>query len=300
MIDAELIGRARDVDIAIAATSLGAVLRKASASERVGACLVCGGRDRFAVNTKKQAWHCRGCNQGGNAISLVQHVHNCSFRVAVDCLTDGRSMPASQARPKPPEPKPKDEDDNREKALALWREGTDPRVPVVKLYFLGRALELDDGLAGEILRWHPRIGAMLALFRNVLTGEPQAVSRTFLDREGKKLGRKFLGPVACAAVMLDAFDEVLEGLHISEGIETCMAARAFGLRPAWALGSAGAVAAFPVLSGVACLTLLQENDQASERACEACAARWHAAGREVLINQPIAGKDLNDAIQSSS
>lgn len=299
MIDAEVVERARDVDIAIAATSLGAVLWKASASERVGACLVCGGRDRFAVNTKKQAWHCRRCNQGGNVISLVQHVRDCSFREAIDFLTDGRSLPAPQARLKPPEPKSKDDSDNREKALALWREGDDPRVPVVERYLNNRALELDGDIAGEVLRWHPRIGAMLALFRNILAGEPQAVSRTFLDREGKKLGRKFLGPVWGAAVMLDPFDEVPMGLHIGEGVETCMAARQLGLRPCWALGSAPAIAAFPVLGGVECLTLLRENDDASERACEACAARWHAAGREVFINQPTIGKDINDAIRGS-
>ena len=305
MIAAALIERARDADLLATAVTLGATcLKRASAAEWAGPCIVCGGIDRFAINVKKRLWSCRACVTGGSdAISLVMHVRDCDFRQAVEYLAGGsNAAPTPQARPRTaPTAEPStDNGDNRETALALWREGVDPRGTLAEQYLFGRTLNLDDNLAGEVLRWHPRIGAMLALFRNILTGEPQAVSRTFLDREGKKLGRKFLGPVAGAAVMLDAFDEVLEGLHISEGVETCMAARTFGLRPAWALGSAGAVAAFPVLSGVACLTLLQENDQASERACEACAARWHAAGREVLINQPIAGKDLNDAIRSSS
>lgn len=299
MIAAELISQAGAVDIMTAAERLGANLKRVTSTERAGACLVCGGSDRFAVNIQKQAWHCRGCNQGGNVISLVQHVHGCNFREAVACLTGEDATPAL-ARGRPAAGPATDNGDNREKALALWREGDDPRPTVVKLYLNSRALELDDDLAGEVLRWHPRIGAMLGLFRNILTGEPQAISRTFLDREGKKLGRKFLGPVAGAAIMLDAFDEVLEGLHAGEGVETCMAARQLRLRPCWALGSAPAVAAVPVLGGVECLTLLRENDQASKRACEACAARWHAAGREVFINQPTAGKDLNDAIRSSS
>jgi hypothetical protein len=51
------------------------------------------------------------------------------------------------------------------------------------------------------------------------------------------------------------------------------------------------------LGGVECLTLLKEADDASERAVEACAARWHTAGREVFINWPTSGKDLNDAIR---
>jgi Toprim domain/CHC2 zinc finger len=300
MIDADQLARARAADLAAIAEDLGTSLRRATATERVGPCPKCGGRDRFSVNIKQQVWNCRGCGQGGsNALDLVMHVRGCNFREAVAYLT-GEDATPTLARGRPAAEPSTDNGDNREKALALWREGDDPRPTVVKLYLNSRTLELDDDLAGEVLRWHPRIGAMLALFRNILTGEPQAVSRTFLDREGKKLGRKFLGPVWGAAIMLDAFDEVLGGLHAGEGVETCMAARQLGLRPCWALGSAPAVAAFPVLGGVECLTLLRENDDASERACEACAARWHAAGREVFINQPTAGKDLNDAIRSSS
>ena len=56
-----------------------------------------------------------------------------------------------------------------------------------------------------------------------------------------------MGPVGGAAIKLDADEDVLGGLHIGEGIETCMAARMLGLRPAWALGSAGEIAKFPVL-----------------------------------------------------
>jgi hypothetical protein len=296
MIDAEFIARARDADIVAMAERLGASLKRVTSTERAGPCPKCGGSDRFAVNIKRQVWNCRGCATGGaDAISLVMHVRGCNFREAVAYLTGedatSRGRPATEPST--------DNGDNREKALALWREGDDPRPTVVKLYLNNRALELDDDLAGEVLRWHPRIGAMLALFRNIHTGEPQAISRTFLDGEGKKLGRKFVGPVAGAAIMLDAFEDVCEGLHAGEGVETGMAARRLGLRPCWALGSAPAVAAFPVIDGLKCLTLLRELDDASERACEACAARWHAAGREVFINQPTIGKDLNDAIQGS-
>ena len=194
------------------------------------------------------------------------------------------------------QPVPAD-DDRTAQALDLWRASADPRGTLAERYPASRGLALGDDIAGEALRWNARIGAMLALFRNIQTGEPQAVSRIFLDREGRKLGRKFLGPVGGAAVMLDPFDAVTSGLHIGEGVETCLAARQLGLRPAWALGSAGAIAAFPVLGGVECLTLLAEHDEASAKAVEACAARWHAAGCEVLINRPIGGKDLNDVVK---
>ena len=207
-----------------------------------------------------------------------------------------------QARRQAPEPRR--ENDGRERkiadAVALWRAALDPRGTLVERYLAGRGLELGDDIAGRVLRWHPRIGAMVAIFRNIVTDQPQAVSRTFLDREGRKIERKFLGPVGGAAIKLDPDENVLGGLHIGEGVETALAARLLGLRPAWALGSAGAIASFPVLNGVEALTLLAEHDEASAHAVTVCATRWHEAGREVNINRPIGGKDLNDAIRSRS
>ena len=147
-----------------------------------------------------------------------------------------------------------------------------------------------------MLRWHPGIRAMLALFRDIRTDEPRAICRTFLDQDGRKIERKFLGPVGGCAIKLDADEEVTGGLHIGEGLETAMAARQLGLRPTWALGSAGAAAAFPVLSGIECLTLLAEHCEVNSRAVAQCAARWHEAGREVIINEPIDAKDMNDAL----
>lgn len=139
---------------------------------------------------------------------------------------------------------------------------------------------------------------MVALMRNILSGEPQSVKLTLLDADACKILRRNLGPVWGAAVKLDPDKSVLSGLHVSEGVETGMAARQLGLRPTWALGNDGAIATLPVLAGVQSLTLLAEHDLASARAVEVCAARWHDAGREVLINRPIGGKDLNDALRA--
>lgn len=100
---------------------------------------------------------------------------------------------------------------------------------------------------------------------------------------------------ADAAIKLDGDDEVLEGLCIGEGVETCMSGRRFGLGPSWALASKGQIAKFPVLSGVEVLTILAEPDAETE--VRDCGQRWHSAGREVLINRAIGGKDLNDALR---
>jgi putative DNA primase/helicase len=93
---------------------------------------------------------------------------------------------------------------------------------------------------------------------------------------------------------------VLAGLHIGEGIETCMTARLLGLRPTWALGSAGEIGKFPVLNGIERLTILAEHDEANRIGRQLCGERWDQAGREVLINYSVVGKDLNDAIRSGS
>jgi putative DNA primase/helicase len=218
-----------------------------------------------------------------------------------DWKTRGRedrptSKPSQQPRPQALA-KPDANAERTSAALALWHASAPPRGTLAERYLASRGLELGDDVALEVLRWNPDIGAMVALFRDVRTDEPRAVSRTFLNREGVKIDRRFRGPVGGCAVKLDADEEVLGGLHIGEGIETCMAARMLGLRPTWALGSAGAIAAFPVLSGIEFLTILEEHDDASKHAVEACAARWHAAGREVIINEPVVGKDLNDSLR---
>jgi putative DNA primase/helicase len=148
-------------------------------------------------------------------------------------------------------------------ALKVWSEGVDPRGTLTEIYLAGRGLDLGEEIAGDVVRWHRRTKAMLALFRDIRTDEPRAVSRTFIDDAALKIGRKFIGPVRGCAVKLDADEEVTHGLHISEGVETAMAARQIGLRPAWGLGSAGAIAAFPVLTGIEALSLLREHDEAS-------------------------------------
>jgi putative DNA primase/helicase len=222
-----------------------------------------------------------------------------------------RDRQEAKPKVKPAPAAPHDNADKIREALAYWHESGDPRRTVVKTYLNSRALALPDDIAGSVIRWNGRIGAMVSLMRNVLTGEPQAVLRTYLDRDGRKrtvfnrdgqeLGeRLFKGPAGCAAVMLDPFDSVTAGLHIGEGVETCLAARQIGLKPAWALGSAGEITKFPVLSQIEDLTLLRERCDVNARAAEACVRRWIAAGREVFNIWPTAGKDINDTIKSCS
>ncbi len=134
---------------------------------------------------------------------------------------------------------------------------------------------------------------MVAAMRDIWTNEIVGVQRTRLSLIGEKLGRRMLGFASGAAIKLDNDDVVTHGLVIGEGVETCLTARWFNLRPVWALGSKDQIAKFPVLSGVETLTILAEPD--AEAKVMECAARWHAAGREVLINRSKIGSDLNDS-----
>src|SRR5713101_5971930 len=55
-------------------------------SERCGPCPVCGGTDRFSINTAKQVWNCRGCARGGDIIELVMHLDGVDFIAACHSL----------------------------------------------------------------------------------------------------------------------------------------------------------------------------------------------------------------------
>jgi len=83
-------------------------------------------------------------------------------------------------------------------------------------------------------------------------------------------------------------------LTIGEGVETVLAARAAGFTPAWALGSSGAVRAFPVLQNLRELTILQENDPTSRQDVKVTGRRYLGRRRAVNIVEPKVGNDFND------
>jgi putative DNA primase/helicase len=201
-----------------------------------------------------------------------------------------------------------DERRRREIARSIWEQGIDPRGTIAEEYLRSRALRLDD--VAE-LRFHPecfwrqdddrpeyapgRRPTLLAAFRPFDSDEVVAIHRIRVDvpQRWPKTLRKMLGPVRNTAVKLAEVDDTLA---IAEGVETAMAANIMGYGPAWALGSALAVANFPVLAGIRCLILLTENNDASRAACACCGERWLRAGREVERVVPEGGDDMNDEL----
>jgi phage/plasmid primase-like uncharacterized protein len=66
-------------------------------AERVGPCPKCGGDDRFAINTKKQVFNCRGCGIAGDVIQLVEHLDGVDFTTACAQLT-GQPPPKANGK----------------------------------------------------------------------------------------------------------------------------------------------------------------------------------------------------------
>ncbi len=193
------------------------------------------------------------------------------------------------------------------RARAIWDTASDAHGNCVEVYLRSRGLDLPVG--ADVLRFNPRtpwredsgevirVPAMVGCLREIQGDAITGVHKTRLTREGAKVGRKMQGKAGGSAIKLDPDDAVTMGLSIAEGIETAVQGRQLGFVPAWALGSAGGIAAFPVLGGIECLTIHAERDDTNAKAVETCAARWHRAGREVVIVEPRTGSDLNDAVR---
>jgi Toprim domain len=195
------------------------------------------------------------------------------------------------------------------RALSIWNEAADPRGTPAEMYLASRALVLADDVANNALRFHPacpwrdentgltvNIPALVAAFTSIDDGAVTAIQRVALTANGTKIGRRMFGIVGGAAVKLDPLGDQLA---IGEGVETCLAARQLGHRPAWALGSVGMISRFPVMDGVERLRILGETGEASALAIRYCGQRWHAAGRKVQVVMPEVGSDLNDELMAA-
>jgi hypothetical protein len=194
-----------------------------------------------------------------------------------------------------------DETRRKKAALRIWADCTDPRGTLVETYLREhRGLKLPDEIACSVIRFHAGLyydgkylPAMVALLRDIKSDEPVGIHRTYLHRyDAAKIDRRMLGVAKRAAIK---FDPVASSLVIGEGVETVLAAREAGFRPAWALGSAGAIGRFPVLRGVCELIILLENDATSRRNVSLCLLRYRDAGRTVKVIQSNVGSDFNDA-----
>jgi hypothetical protein len=192
-----------------------------------------------------------------------------------------------------------------DKAEAIWSRARPLNGNDVASKYLRRRGCMPPPEDGD-LRWMPATEryqwpCMLARITDAITCEPLSLHFTYLALDGSdkapvdKQRRLLAGHVKAGGVIrLWPDDCVTYGLAVAEGIETALAA-AHGFTPIWSCIDAGNLEVFPVLTGIDAITIMADNDRTGtgREAAEACARRWHEAGREVrIVMAPNVGTDM--------
>jgi putative DNA primase/helicase len=158
------------------------------------------------------------------------------------------------------------------------------------------------------LRWHPNLKhpsgyrgpALVGLVTHVETGEAMSLHRTWITSSGKakaEPNRMLLGGHTSKHGVIRLYHDeyVTTGLGVAEGIETALSL-AHEYRPVWAAISAGNMGSLPAISGVECLTIAVDSDDAGRKAAESLSHRWYEAGVQVRHAYVEYG-DLNDHLE---
>ena len=267
---------------------------------------------------KKGQWYDHEAGTGGDLLSLIQRERSCGFAEATAFAAEyvGGHHVRSEAPPLRFSHQfvgafdAAAHDARRLKAARdIWRNSISLHGTVAERYLISRGIDHLPNAIHDVLRFHPagiygatRHPMLIGLYRDIVTNEPCGVHRTALSATGTKIGRKYLGRKAGAAIKLTADEEVTQGLTIGEGIETTLSGMILGLAPAWALGDAGELGRFPVLPGIGAITILVDHDEsgAGQTQSAKCRDRWLAANREVLTVIPDrVGEDINDLVRAS-
>ena len=235
--------------------------------------------------------------RGGSLLDAICIAHSCSFEDAVAWARRWLGMPPNQGdrrrlRHDIECNKPVFPSSTAPLALSIWDESEVIAGTLGEVYLDGRGLWLPDGAE---MRFHsrcPREGgvqpAVIMLMRDIVSNEPRAIQRRFLLPDGSKDGPALsLGPTSGTAWKLTPDEDVTLGLGIAEGHADALAAVNHGFSPVWATAGAGNMAKFPVLGGIEALTIVRDRGEPGLAAAEQCAARWRAAGREVVIVKPF-------------
>jgi putative DNA primase/helicase len=224
---------------------------------------------------------------------------------------DGRALADAVARATGQEHQPARQDDGdaaavrqrkQDAALRLWR-GSEPATGTAADAYLTRR-GLTGLAASPALRFrgdtpHPEGGKRLAMVCDV-SGEPIAVHRTYIMRDGSKAAvqpaKASLGPVRGGAIRLAEL--VADApLVIGEGIESAASAGRLMGWPAWAAISAGNMAKGLVLpSEVRGVVIAADPDPVGRIAARDAWLRWRAEGRAVQIATPDGTGDFNDLL----
>ena len=258
--------------------------------ERMGPCPICGGRDKFSINVRKQVWNCRGCGQGGDVIALAQFVDGSDFPTAVATLAGMLGLTGKPLLARGPTKTFAEiyERRQRNKARRLWRASQIATETPAEVYLQTRGIIVPL----PTVRYLPPLKpghhpAMLVPYGLPREPEPgvldiaehaiAAVQLTLLkpDGSGKADVEKpkiTIGSPAGMPIVLAPMNDLL-GLAICEGVEDALSVhQATGLG-AWATGGAGFMPkiAKAVPDYVECVTVFVDDDEDGQRYATALA-----------------------------
>ena len=275
---------------------------------------------------------CPECDKGrcDDALQVTVTQQRWAFWKCWRCAWEGRAplddMPAQcEPQPRPRLVKPAPVPRVTPAGLSPWAQnllGTCEPVTadtIAGIYLRTRGCAMPEN---DVL-WHPALPhpsghvgpALVAVVTDALTGERVNLHRTWLAADGSGKAdiakpRLLLKGHRKHGGVVRLFDDELvsTGLCVAEGIETALTA-ALGFTPVWACLDACNLAAFPVLPGVECLTIVADNDppnpktgrRAGIEAAWACAASWTKADAQVRVwVAPDEGQDLNDFVREDA
>jgi putative DNA primase/helicase len=283
-------------------------IKLAGRVERCGPCPVCGGTDRFAINIEKQAWNCRGCQRGGDVITLVKHLDRCNFTTALETLT---GQARQQAIRPPAAAKTSVRTDvhgaadyearQARKAAWLWSQRQPIAGTPAEAYL--RGARRYSGLIPRTLAFLPpskpkHHPAMIAAFgipdepeRGIISKprDADAVHLTLLrpDGGGKadvKPNKLIIGRPLGRPIVIAPTNDLL-GLAITEGIEDALSAHEATGLGAWAAGAAGfmPVLAAAVPSYIEAVTVYAHEDKAGQAGAHELAEALDHRGIEIRL-----------------
>jgi hypothetical protein len=280
LLDPRVIEKALAADIVALAKRLGAQLTpvRVKAWKWMGPCPICGGDDRFGLNTVKQTFNCRGFG-GGDTIALVRHVRGVGFVEAVEFITGEKQVTAAVCAVKAKASKPvADKPDGR--ALWLWRQrrpvtdGSSPwtylrrargfigALPATLGYLPANGVHPPSMIAAYGLATEPEPGSLAIADASV-----RAVHVTRLAADGRaKAGFKddkisIGSPLGSPIVLAPANDGT--ALAITEGIEDGLSIYAATGLGVWAAGSSSYMPelADAVPAWIDCVTVVGHQDK---------------------------------------
>lgn len=268
-------------------------------------CPSCGGRDRFTLFPDGR-FYCRGCGFG-DALDLIQKVHNCDLKTVLSMLDSGAVWTA----PKSVTPEKPRRKDSQWRIKQILKDTTSITTDTVAFKYLTEIRGFaPEAIPAELLahpctdywqevtpgKWESikKYAAMVAPVRDA-DNKVIALHITFLNPDGTKANvsspKKIIGKCKGGAVKLHSPSNVL---GFSEGIETALAANQLFDIPVWATLSASIMPHVEIPPGIDDFRIFADNDLAGLNAARKLGRRILDLKKRVSAESPTLTNDYFD------